>query len=153
MTFLLFILVVPIFVLLHELGHGIGAVSTSKADIHIYLGQFSEDNKENFKIGRLHFHIQWSFIGYAYWGESLDKRQRVIALAGGPLMSLFLGLLFELLTSLDLQNGIRQLFGWSATYNLIQFIITIIPIRYPRWMAAYNGMPSDGLRLVQLLRR
>ncbi|MFS0671738.1 hypothetical protein AB1K81_00925 [Ornithinibacillus sp. 179-J 7C1 HS] len=146
-------MVVPIFVLLHEIGHGIGALSTSKADIHIYLGPFSEDNIENFKFGRFHFHIQWSFVGYAYWGESLDKHQRVVALAGGPLMSLFLAFIFGLITSLDIQSEIRQLFSWSATYNLIQFIVTIIPIRYPGWMAAYNGMPSDGLQLIQLLRK
>ncbi|WP_237706192.1 hypothetical protein [Ornithinibacillus scapharcae] len=151
--FLFFILVVPVFVLLHEIGHGIGALLTSKADIHIYLGQFSEDNIENFKLGRFHLHIQWSNVGYAYWGESLEKHQKIIALASGPLMSLFLALLFGQLTSLDLQNELRQFFSLSAIYNFFQFIITIIPITYPRWMAADEKLSSDGLQIIHLLRK
>ncbi|HLR60922.1 MAG TPA: hypothetical protein VK097_00595 [Lentibacillus sp.] len=32
--------------------------------------------------------------------------------------------------------------------NLWQFICTAIPIIYPTWMGAYNGMPSDGHRII-----
>lgn len=147
-----FIVVAPTCTLLHEVGHGLGAISTSKSNVHIYLGKRTKDNKENFKLGRLHFHIQWSFAGFAHWGKGLDKRQRAVALAGGPIMSLLLVLLFWLFASLVSQSELRQLINWTVTYNLIQFIITIIPITYPRWMGGYNGLPSDGLQLLRLLR-
>ncbi len=64
---IIYLLVVPICILLHEIGHGIGAVLSSNSHAHIYLGPRCEHNKENFRLGRLHSHISWSFIGFAYW--------------------------------------------------------------------------------------
>jgi len=133
-------------------GHGIGAALTSKRDIRIFLGPYSEDNKENFNIGRLHFHIQWAFIGFTYWGDDLNKRQKASALAGGPIMSLLLTIIFFLALYLSSSNELRQLFSFIAIFNLIQFIGTIIPITYPQWMGGYNGLPSDGLQLLRLFR-
>lgn len=147
-----FMLIAPTCTLLHEVGHGLGAISTSKANVHIYLGKRTKDNKENFKLGRLHFHIQWALSGFAQWGKGLDKRQRAVALVGGPIMSLLLALLFGLLAPLVSQGELRQLMNWTTAYNLIQFIVTIIPITYPRWMGGFNGLPSDGLQLLRLLR-
>ncbi len=146
-----FIIVVPIYLLLHEIGHGIGAVVTSKSDVHIFLGLANKHNKENFRIGRFRFHIRWAYIGFVYWDKSLDKRQSMYALAGGPVMSLLLAFLFGFLSFYVVE--FRQFFGWSATYNLIQFIVTIIPVKYPQWMGAYGGLSSDGLQLVQTLRK
>lgn len=67
------IFVIPICILLHEVGHGIGVISFSKSDVHIYLGVINENNKENFRLGRLHFHIKWGYVGYAHWGEGLKR--------------------------------------------------------------------------------
>lgn len=78
------------FNLLHEVGHGIDVIVTSNSHVHIYLSMKGEDNKENFNFGRLHFHIRWSYIEDVYWDTELDKRLKVIALAGGSLMSLLL---------------------------------------------------------------
>lgn len=149
---LFFMIVGPACTLLHEIGHGVGAIATSKSNVHIYLGKINKNNKENIKLGRLHFHIQWSFAGFAHWGKGLDKRQRAVALAGGPIMSLLLALLFGLLASFVSQSVWHQLVTWTAIYNLIQFLITVIPMTYPRWMGAYQGMSSDGLKLLRLLR-
>lgn len=147
-----FIVVAPTCTLLHEVGHGLGAISTSKSDVHIYLGKRTKDNKENFQLGRLHFHIQGSLSGFAQWEKGLDKRQRAVALAGGPIMSLLLVLLFGLLVSLISQSEVRQLMNWALMFNIIQFTGTIIPITYPRWMGGFSGLPSDGLQLLRLLR-
>jgi hypothetical protein len=32
-----------------------------------------------------------------------------------------------------------------------QFVFTALPIRYPRWMGAYQGRMSDGRRVYRLL--
>lgn len=152
-SLLIFVLIIgPTCTLLHEVGHGIGAIATSKANVHIYLGSRGENNKENFKIGRLHFHIQWSFAGFAHWGKGLTRKQRVAALAGGPIMSLLLVFLFSFLASSLSQNEIRALMNGAATYSLIQFVMTVIPITYPRWMGGYSGFPSDGLQLLRLFK-
>ncbi|MFC0015534.1 MULTISPECIES: hypothetical protein [Allobacillus] len=153
LLFLLFyILVIPICVLLHEIGHGIGVVSTSKSNAHVYLGNRNKENKENFRIGRLHFHIYWSYVGFVAWEGNLKKQQRAVALAGGPIMSLLLGFLFGMTATLLPHGDLRSFLWGTAIFNLFQFVATIIPITYPRWMGAYNGHPSDGLQLLRLLR-
>ena len=151
--FLLFyILVIPLCVLFHEIGHGIGVLSTSKSRAHVYLGLRSKENRENFKIGKLHFHINWSYVGFVDWDVNLSNRQRVFALAGGPVMSLFLALSFGVFTFLLPHGDLRTFLFGIAIFNLIQFLATIIPVTYPRWMGPYNGHPSDGLLLLRILK-
>ena len=111
----------------------------------------NKNNKENFSIGRIHFHIQWSYIGFVYWDKDLSKRQKAVALAGGPFMSLLLALIFGIIT-LVYDGELQTFFGWITTFNFIQFIVTIIPVTYPRWMGGYNGLQSDGLQLIRVLK-
>ncbi|MGD6778144.1 MULTISPECIES: hypothetical protein [Bacillaceae] len=150
---LFYILVIPICVLLHEIGHGLGVISLSKSDVHIYLGKRTKENKENFRIGRLHFHIVWSYVGFAYWEGNLNKRQRTAALAGGPVMSLLLVFIFGLIALLVPQGDLRSFFLGATFLNLSMFFFTIIPMTYPRWMGSLHGHPSDGLQLLRLLRK
>ena len=124
----------------------------SKHHVHIYHGPGSEKNKENFRIGRIHFHIYWSYTGLTFWGKDFSKRQEAIALAGGPLMSLLLAILFGLLTLFASQTGMHSLFWWTTMLFSLQFIGTIIPVTYPRWMGAIGGYPSDGLQLLRMLK-
>ena len=154
LLFLIFyIIVAPICVLLHEMGHGIGAAFASKKHVHIYLGPGSEKNKENFRLGRIHFHIYWSYTGLTYWGKDFSKRQEAIALAGGPLMSLLLSFLFGLLTLFVPQSEAHSFFWWTTMLFFLQFIGTIIPMTYPRWMGGLAGYPSDGLQLLRMLNK
>ncbi|HLR43223.1 MAG TPA: hypothetical protein VK067_08310 [Pseudogracilibacillus sp.] len=146
-----FIFVIPICVLLHEVGHGIGLSTSSNAHVHIYLGLKSKSNKENFQIGRMHFHLQWSYIGFVSWDKMLSKREKAFALAGGLIMSLILALLCGII-ALVFNGKLQTLFGWTSTFNFIQFLVTIIPIRYPQWMGGYSGLSSDGLQLLKILK-
>lgn len=147
-----FIMVGPLCTLFHEIGHGIGAISVSKANVHIYLGPATKDNKENFQIGRLHFHIQWAFMGYAYWGSGLNRRQRVAALAGGPIMSLLLALLFWFVSTFVSQGELLQLLQTTTICCSIPFIMTAMPMTYPSFAGGLKRFPSDGLQLLRLLR-
>jgi len=154
LLFLLFyLLVIPASVLLHEIGHGIAVISTSKSQAHVYLGNWNKENKENFRLGRLHFHLNWSYVGFVSWEGNLTKRQIAVALAGGPIMSLLLMLLFGLITLYVPQDNLHSFLFGITIFNCFQFLFTIIPITYPRWMGAYNGQPSDGLQLLRLLKK
>src|SRR5699024_4587113 len=104
-----------------------------------------KNNKENFRLGRLHFHIQWSFTGFTYWEEGLGKRQSAIALVGGPLMSLVLAILFTSLSLLVSQGVVQQFASWTAIFTFIQFIGTIIPLTYPDLMCGYSRLSYDAL--------
>ncbi|WP_240455748.1 hypothetical protein [Virgibacillus sp. Bac332] len=50
------------------------------------------------------------------------------------------------------QNDLHALLWWTSICNFFQFIATITPVTYPRWMGAYYGHPSDGLQLLRLLK-
>ncbi|SHG95112.1 hypothetical protein [Ornithinibacillus halophilus] len=149
---LFYILVIPLCILLHEIGHAMGVVLTSKLHAHVYLGNRDDGNNENFRIGRIHFHLIWSFVGFVNWEGELNKRQRVFAMAGGPIMSLFLTLMLGVLAMVVTHNDFQSFFWSICIFNGINFLVTVIPMTYPSWMGAYNGHPSDGLQLLRLLR-
>lgn len=153
LIFLLFyVFIMPIFLILHEIGHGLGVILTSKSNASIYLGDFDKHNKRNFSIGRLHFHIHWSHIGYCSWDSNLNKRQRICALAGGPIMSLLLVCIFLLIKQEVSQEIIRSIINGIIFSNFITFLLSVIPISYPRWLGPLSGNPSDGLQLLRLFR-
>ncbi|MGD6780992.1 M50 family metallopeptidase [Sutcliffiella horikoshii] len=151
--FLFYIFVIPVCVLMHEIGHGVGVVSLSKLDAHIYLGKRSQENKENFRIGRFRFHIHWSYIGFVDWKGDLNKRQRIAALAGGPIMSFLLVFIFAAIGISLPPSDLKSFFWGASTFNLGMVVWTVIPITYPRWMGPYYGHPSDGLQLLRLQRK
>jgi hypothetical protein len=150
-TFLLFyLLIIPVCVLLHEAGHGLGVILRSNAQAHVYLGPLA-DNQENIKIGRLHFHIRWSYYGFCTWSEELVHSQKVAALAGGPIMSLLLaGLASILLPFVD--GDLRNFVAGIIVFNGMMFLFTAIPMTYPKWFRSYSGRPSDGLQLLRIWR-
>ncbi|WP_317935236.1 site-2 protease family protein [Sporosarcina aquimarina] len=147
-----YIIIIPICILLHEVGHGLGAVITSNGHVQIYLGPKSERNKENFRVGRLHFHILWSYVGFAYWQSELSRRQKAASLAGGPFVSLLLTIIFGWLAVVTPENFVQPLFWWTTIFNFSQVVVTVIPVTYPKWMGRYSGFQSDGLQLYRLLK-
>src|SRR5699024_7801635 len=123
-----------------------------KSDINNKLRKIKDNKKENFRLGMLHFHIKWGFVGFAHWGKGLNKWKSAVAIAGGPIMSLLLVILIELLAWFINQEELGQLFSLSKVVCFSQFIITTIPVTYPRWMGGLGGFASDGLQLLQVLR-
>lgn len=148
-----YILIIPMCVLLHEVGHGLGVVLSSGARASIYLGKFNEkENKKNFHIGRLDFHIQWSYFGCCYSEGDLKKNQELAFFIGGPLMSLILSLISFWLWFATSDGVFHSLFQRITVFSITQFLITAIPIKYPKWMGSYSGFSSDGLQLLKILK-
>ncbi|GGB37943.1 hypothetical protein GCM10011409_14230 [Lentibacillus populi] len=150
----LYIIGVPLTTLIHEIGHAAGLVCLAKDGVaRIYLGDFSDSNKENFQIGRIHFHIVWGAGGICKYEKPNDMTtfQSVIVSLSGPLISaIFATILFFFLNS-----PINNYFLISGLFwtNLLQFIGTIIPIIYPKWWGPYGGYPSDGYRVLKYLKK
>lgn len=137
---------------MHEVGHGLAMTLSSEGLAHVHLGNKKDQNKRTFNIGRLHFHLKWSLFGLCSFEGKITKKQNILALIGGPLMSLILLLTFRFL-SLTLQKGPLQLFAANtAMYNGVIFLSTALPVKYPRWMGLYSSMESDGLQILYLLR-
>lgn len=154
--FLLFYFIAyPITVLLHEIGHAFGLIlSTKDGIVRIYLGSgyWDDSNKENFSLGRVHFHIRWGFSGFCTYesNEKLTRLQTVIFLICGPLISFVLSLTFTLFLFIyHPQGNLNRLMNGMAIMNFFQFLGTIIPIIYPKWMKTYGGYPSDGYKILE----
>lgn len=83
---LLYVIGIPVSTLLHESGHALAVVLVSNGRVHVYVG--AKNLPENFRIGRIHFHIKWGFFGYCDLpkGSKLTRYQTLIFIASGPIM-------------------------------------------------------------------
>jgi hypothetical protein len=143
-------------VIIHETGHALGLISSTKRGIgEVYLGDFHETNKETFRLGRIRYHIKWGFAGMCYSKTpyNMTKFQKIATSAGGPFVSLLTAGIFLILFQYDFSNSVVRYFLIGMFWmNLLQFICTVIPVVYPKWMGAYSGMASDGYRIFTAIR-
>lgn len=154
-SFILFYLVgIPISVLLHELGHALGILAATKENARVYLGPMGDNNKENFRIGRIHFHIKWAFSGFCAVNNRSDftRSQNIVFLAGGPIATLLLIISAYLLGTTLSHDGTRNFLNGIFFANLSLFIFTSIPMIYPKWWKPYAGRPSDGYQIFAELK-
>ena len=152
-NYIIFLVFIPLSLLLHETGHALGTVLSSDNHVHIYLGSRGEENKENFHIGRLHFHIQYAFSGFCRWGTALNRRQRFISLIGGPLMSFLMTGVAAILLNFVPNGVVKTFLGGFAEVNLFLVVSTLIPFQLPRWFGEQFSFPSDGLQIIRLFRK
>ncbi|MFJ7934015.1 hypothetical protein [Sporosarcina sp. NPDC096371] len=152
---LIYLIGIPVSVLLHEIGHAIGFVLFSKGNARVYLGPLDASNKENFRMGRMHFHIRWAYFGFCTWdtrNDDLSRFQRIMRLAGGPAASLLLAVT-AFFVSADLTHfGTKNFSNGIMSFNLAMFISTSIPIVYPKWMGPLAGRPSDGYQILKVFK-
>lgn len=152
--FLIYLIGIPFSVLLHEVGHALGVIIFSKEKSYVYLGSNNDMNKENFRIGRMHFHIHWAYFGFCAVKNraSFSRFQSVMFSAGGPLVSLVLFVASYLVMAEVTHSEIKNFLNGIVYFNLFMFICTSIPVKYPIWYKPYAGLPSDGYRIFTLLK-
>lgn len=148
-----YVFVIPLCILMHEIGHAIGMILTSDERAHVHLGDLKDTSKRTFGIGRIHFHIRWSFFGFCSWGGQLNNKQRLASLIGGPLMSLVMAVLFWRFVSYVPEGNLHILLTGTARFCAVTFFSSVIPIKYPRWMGFLGGYPSDGLQILNIMKK
>src|SRR5699024_4949983 len=143
--------VVPLTTLVHELGHGIGGVLSTKERTMAILGPADQSNKRTFSVGRMDFHIKWAYFGFCSIESNRDLSafQRIVIAAGGHVVPLLIALTSFIILFIDLHYEIKNLLTAIAIFNFWQCICTAIPIIYPSWFGPYSGIPSDGYRIVR----
>jgi hypothetical protein len=148
-----YIFVFQLTTIIHEMGHAIPARIFSKDKVAIYLGV--GNSKKNFRIGNLKVVLRGfhPFTGFVLWNEEkLTRLGKIISTLGGPLISLLVGI-GGLLMAGNVSNTIlNRLFTFASYYNLFQFIVTIIPIKYPKWWGAHSEITSDGYNIITFLK-
>ena len=155
-NFLAILVIVQLATLFHELGHALAGLIFTKEDVNILLGRRRSKRKlRKLVLGRLviNFNGIDPLTGFSWLDESrLTKFQRLVFYAGGPLVSLLMGLTFYLIgRNIDHQvmSRIAQLF---SSWLLVQFLFTAIPLEYPAWFAGYGGQSSDGRIIARLIK-
>lgn len=149
----LWMTVIQISVFLHELGHCLPILAFTKENVRVTLGRGSM--KINFTIRRLNVR----FKGFAPWigfmrvekGVPLTKTLLLLLSLGGPLISLLIGTSAFVFRSYTDIGWLYSVLSIAAVYNWLTFIVTAIPIVYPKWWVGYEGTPSDGYRILRLI--
>ncbi len=132
--YLLLIILRPLTVLLHELGHGIPALLFTNQKVILYIGSYG-DTKKGFHLsfGRLEIFFKYNPILWklglcvpSYEEFSLTKN--MIIVLGGPLISLILGsisIYYSFWGNID--HTIALILFAVAISTLFDFLSNIIP--------------------------
>ena len=149
---LVWLVVVPTFAFLHELGHASMALLLTGQRATIQLGR--RGLRCRLQLGRLRMILNLG-PGAAFSRcllEDLDEiplGRRACFFLGGPIASLLLALLFGGLALSSTGPG-----PWPITLAMIplfQFLFTTLPWTFPPGIGAMEGMPSDGLYVLRLI--
>lgn len=154
LSIILVLSILQIATIVHEFGHAIMALLFSDDNVKIILG------KKNTKVriirfSRLHIEIYKfdPFVGFTHYNSSkMTRMQKIIAIAGGPIISLIIGVSLILVSRTLNQTLIRQIVIFSAYSYISQFLLTAIPIVYPKWWSGYGGHTSDGHKVMSLMK-
>jgi hypothetical protein len=150
---ILWLFVMQISTILHELGHALPILAFTQENVKLTLG--SGSIKAGITIRRLHV----SFKGFAptvgfmkVEGDiALSKTLSLLLSIGGPLLSFMIGTSAFLVRSYVGEGWLYSILSVTTLYNWFLFVVTAIPIVYPKWWIGYGGYPSDGYRIVRLI--
>jgi hypothetical protein len=155
MRFLMYMFIAsPVCLLLHELGHASMILLLTEQKVTFQFGE--QGVKREFENGRLKIilNVELSalfFCRYLLEDKSkLSRYQDFWISIGGPLSSLLFTFISGILWLTS--NGSDPWTG-LALINFISLLNTSLPRHYPKWQGVQGGLPSDGLQLMQLLRK
>ncbi|WP_421383434.1 site-2 protease family protein [Bacillus salacetis] len=159
---IVYILLVPLAVFIHEMGHALGIILFTKhTHANLFLGPPNNEKCKRFAMGRINFHFRWATFGFCFSAdkegkrttEKLSEAQGAIIAAGGPFLSLVFALI-AFSTSPLFTGELYALMRAFTILNLATFLSTALPYKYPSWKAKpLAGMPTDGYRVRALVRK
>lgn len=150
-------ILVPIAILFHEMGHAMGILTSTKNGIaEIFLGSRSKEKKINLYFKRIHFHLTIAFSGFCsiFNREEippLTNKQKLIFDSAGPLFSL---LCFVLSYSFSFVfDSFKYTLNMFSLINLVIFIASALPYKYPSYEKHLAGYETDGLRFINTVKK
>lgn len=148
------ILIIQVANIIHELGHAIPALLFSRDKVRIIIGTNNEKISE-FKIKRLTFlfrGLNFTFSATDYNMSFMRSTQQIAAFAGGPVISFIFSESLSLISRIFEGSILGNIILFISYYFMVQFIISIIPVIYPKGFGCYAGYPSDGYKIVTILK-
>ncbi|MEZ0480378.1 hypothetical protein [Planococcus sp. SSTMD024] len=148
------LLIISYSLFIHELGHAVATVMASKkSTAEVFLGSCSKANKLKLSFGRITCYLTVAISGFCEYvipknSPPFTYRQKIFFYLGGPIASFF-GFV-SLFSASHFVSGVAgNIIINSAGANFFLFIMSLIPITYPRFL---GGLPSDGLQIVNLVK-
>lgn len=151
---ILFLIISQLATISHEFGHAMPALIFTRDTINVTFGANSAKSKI-IKFSKLNIKLGGfsPCVGFVNWSTNkMTKAQTIIVLAGGPIVSLIVTISLFTFSGAISNYVLKQIINFSAYYHLYQFILTSIPIIYPKWWVGYSGYPSDGYQILQLIK-
>lgn len=153
--FTLYIVISPLTVWFHELGHAIPAMLASGKEVTIYIGSYgNEKNSFNIRWGRMNMWVQPGIRkrGLCIYPETLSLKMLIISTLCGPLASLIVGLITcYLIFSMNAHGLVKLIavvFMISATVDLF---VNLFPRKVPLAFAGGTTY-NDGYIILHLIR-
>ena len=143
----------PVAVLLHELAHGAMALALTRGKVLVVVG-YGPGMKLH--LGRLNLHVSLlAASGCTVHRATRDSGDRGIIAAAGPIASLLLAALgWRLSESLSASHlFVAGLFAALGAASLFIAVLTALPVRYPAALSAGADRESDGLTVLNALKR
>ena len=144
------LVVLPLVILLHELGHAVPALLFTRAKVTIYLGSYGDSvHSWRMQVGLLEIYWKkWSL----YWSgglcvpssQDMTTAQQAIMLMGGVGVTFAVATLgFYGALVFDLHGSVKLLMFMLTVFAAVTLVTNLVP-------RENAGMPSDGLLLMRL---
>lgn len=147
-----FLLLEPLLVLAHELGHA-AIVLASGENARVALGG---NEGKRFDVGPLALVLRprglasASTYGLCYYDVELGRWRRIAFALAGPAVTVLL-LAVAMTVGADADGALEEMASFAAIYLAIQAVLTLLPVQYPSFMGPYAGIKSDGRVALELL--
>jgi len=144
------LLVLPLLILLHELGHAVPALLFTKSGVTMYIGAYEEStNMWRIQIGSLEVYVKRSLLWRkglcVYAGSGLSKAQRCIIILGGVLVSVLMAAVgFYGALAINLHGSVKLFMFLLFICATFSIVTNLVPSRR-------GGIPNDGMLLKMLL--
>lgn len=146
----------PPLTLLHEMGHALPLALAGQRTT-VYMGKPDPRARPTFRVGKIEARIRRpiGFGGECRYEEperGFSPGGRLLVALGGPAVSALVTLGFGLATYLSPDSPLSALLAAITLAAFLQVLFSMIPLRYPIWLGAAGGKPSDGRRALRAMR-
>lgn len=154
--FFLIILIRPLTVFFHEMGHAIIGWIITRKKINVFIGSYgNKDGSLNLKVSKLSFYI---FKNPFKWGiglcqteeERISINNQLLFVFGGPVASLIVAILSYIIF---IKTNLWSLFFLLLFISsLIDFLTNIFPRNKPIYLDSGRLTANDGQNIITLLK-
>ncbi|MCJ7936009.1 MAG: M50 family metallopeptidase [Chryseobacterium sp.] len=157
LIFFFLILIRPLTVFFHEMGHAVTGWLITRKKVHVFIGSYgNKDNSFLINFKDFSFYI---FKNPLKWGRGLceteEKRfsvnKQILYVFGGPAASLLLALLSYFIISNS--KFLTLFFIILMVSSAIDFLINIFPSQKTVYMSDGRSISNDGRAIINLIRQ